>query len=66
MSSQVGARSCASPSGVCPAGGLLMVPVGVMVLCWPGDGPFRTVGEGRLVGRPRTLPSEVYPAGKLQ
>ena len=54
-----------------------MVPEGTMGPFWPGDSPFWTVWWGRGAGLQvvskfessalaRAMPSEVYPAGKLQ
>ena len=61
----------------CVVGGLLMGPVGAMDFCWPVGGALRAVGWGGLgslcaaskvegLMGARALPSQVYPAGKLQ
>ena len=52
--------------------GLLIVPVGTLGLCWPGDSPFQDVGGLWTVSKvensahARAWLSEFYPAGKLQ
>ena len=61
----------------CVVGGLLMGPVRAMDFCWPVGGALRAVGWGGLgslcaaskvegLMGARALPSQVYPAGKLQ
>ena len=48
-----------------------MVPIGDMGSFWAGVGPFSAVGELMGCVKSRqistcTLPSKIYPAGKLQ